>query len=323
MKYSLGIDIGGTKCAVVLGKGALDCIDDFIIDKISFPTCVSRGWRQVVSEIISKADELLYRNNVEKSQLIGVGVSCGGPLDSKKGVINCPPNLPDWDNVPIVKILSEHFGVRCVLHNDANACAVAEWRFGAGRGYNNVVFLTFGTGMGAGLILDGKLYSGTNDGAGEVGHVRLSDDGPVGYGKVGSFEGFCSGGGIRNLAILMGKEWLINGGKSLLFNGGNDLENMSAKSVAEAMYKGDEFATAVYEKCAEKLGIGLSVIIDILNPEAIIIGSIFERNQDFFLPRIKAVIEREALLCNSSVCEILPAQLGDSIGDYAALGVLF
>ncbi len=323
MKYSLGVDIGGTKCAVILGKGTLDCIDGFIIDKTAFPTCVSRGWQQVVAEIISKADELLCRNNVDNSQLIGVGVSCGGPLDSKKGVINCPPNLPDWDNVPIVKILSEHFGVRCVLHNDANACAVAEWRFGAGRGYSNVVFLTFGTGMGAGLILDGKLYSGTNDGAGEVGHVRLSNDGPMGYGKRGSFEGFCSGGGIRNLAVLMAEKHLRNGGKSMLFEDEKNLESITAKSVAEAMYKGDEFALSVYEKCAEKLGEGLSVLIDILNPEAIIIGSIFERNQDFFLPRIKAVIEREALPCNSSVCEILPAQLGDSIGDYAALGVLF
>ena len=89
------------------------------------------------------------------------------------------------------------------------------------------------------------------------------------------------------------------------------------------MYNGDEFAIAVYEKCAEKLGLGLSVIIDVLNPEAIVIGSIFERNQDFFLPKIKSIIELEALPCNSSVCKILPAQLGDSIGDYAALGVLF
>ncbi len=323
MIYSLGIDIGGTKCAVVLGKGTLECIDGFIIDKISFPTCVSRGWQQVLSEIMSRAEELLCRNGVEHNQLIGVGVSCGGPLDSKKGVINCPPNLPDWDNVPIVKILSEHFGVRCVLHNDANACAVAEWRFGAGRGYNNVVFLTFGTGMGAGLILDGKLYSGTNDGAGEVGHIRLSDEGPVGYGKNGSFEGFCSGGGIKNLAILMGEKWLKNGRKSMLFQNESDLLKLTAKAIAEAMYKGDDFALSVYEKCAEKLGLGLSVIIDVLNPEAIVIGSIFERNKDFFLPKIKAVIESEALLCNSSVCKILPAELGDSIGDYAALGVLF
>lgn len=322
--YSLGIDIGGTKCAVILGKGQLsESIDGFIIDKISFPTCVSRGWRAVMSEITEKADVLLEKNKIEYSQLVGVGVSCGGPLDSKNGVINRPPNLPDWDGVPVVKILSEKFGVRCVLHNDANACAVAEWRFGAGRGYNNVVFLTFGTGMGAGLILDGKLYTGANDGAGEVGHIRLSDDGPSGYGKNGSFEGFCSGGGIKRLAVNLAKEYIKNGKTSVLFKDENDLENLDAKSIAQAMYSGDEFATHVYEKCAEKLGLGLSVIIDMLNPEAIIIGSIYQRNADFFLPRISKIIEKEALYCNSSVCKILPSELGDSIGDYAALGVLF
>ncbi len=324
MKFSLGVDIGGTKCAVVLGKGELTTdIDGFIIDKISFPTCVSRGWREVMGEIISQADALLERNSVNNTDLIGVGVSCGGPLDSKSGVVNCPPNLPDWDGVPVADILSGHFGVKCILHNDANACAVAEWRFGAGRGYNNVVFLTFGTGMGAGLILDGKLYSGTNDGAGEIGHIRLAKKGPVGYGKVGSFEGFCSGGGIRNLAVLTAKKYISEGKKSILFKDEKDIENLTAKSVAEAMYKGDEFALEVFTKCAERLGQGLSVIIDILNPQAIVIGSIYERNKEFFFPIVESVIEKEALSCNSRVCEILPAQLGDSIGDYAALGVLF
>lgn len=324
MKYSLGVDIGGTKCAVVLGKDTITSdIDGFIVDKISFPTCVSRGWREVMAEIISRAEELLARNSVDNSQLLGVGVSCGGPLDSKSGVVNCPPNLPDWDGVPVAQMLSSHFGVKCILHNDANACAVAEWRFGAGRGYDNVVFLTFGTGMGAGLILDGRLYAGTNDGAGEVGHIRLAEDGPVGYGKAGSFEGFCSGGGIRNLAVITAQKYMSEGKKSILFNDENDIEELTAKTVAEAMYKGDEFALEVFKICAEKLGQGLSVIIDILNPQAIVIGSIYERNKDFFLPIVKSVIEKEALYCNSKVCEILPAQLGDSIGDYAALGVLF
>ena len=322
--YSLGVDIGGTKCAVILGKGELTAdTEGFIIDKIKFPTDVKRGYKAVVAEILEKGDELLSRNGVSKSDLIGVGVSCGGPLNSKTGTVHCPPNLPDWDNVPVSDILSAHFGVRCVLHNDANACAVAEWRFGAGRGYSNMVFLTFGTGMGAGLILDGRLYSGTNDGAGEVGHIRLAENGPVGYGKAGSFEGFCSGGGIRNLAILTAKEYLEANKKSTLFECEDDLESLNAKVVAEAMYNGDEFAREVYEKCADRLGRALAVIIDILNPEAIVIGSIFERNQAFFLPIVERVIKAEALSCNADVCKILPAQLGDGIGDYAALGVLF
>ena len=322
--YSLGIDIGGTKCAVILGKGELsESRDNFITDKIKFPTNVSRGWKAVLNEILEKGDELLSRNNVKNTDIIGVGISCGGPLNSKKGTINCPPNLPDWDNVPIVKIVSEHFGVRTVLHNDANACAVAEWRFGAGKGYNNLVFLTFGTGMGAGLILDGKLYCGTNDCAGEVGHIRLAEDGPVGYGKAGSFEGFCSGGGIKNLAALTAKKYLAENKKSSLFETENDIESLNAKTVADAMYQGDAFAKEVYLKCAEYLGRGLSVIIDILNPEAVVIGSIYERNQKFFSGIVNEIIKKEALSFNADVCKILPAELGDKIGDYAALGVLF
>ena len=322
--YSLGIDIGGTKCAVVLGEGEIpNNISDFIIDKIKFPTNVNRGYNEIVKEILSEADELLKRNNIKNNQLIGVGISCGGPLNSKKGVIMCPPNLPDWDNVPIVDIVSEHFGVKAILHNDANACAVAEWRFGAGRGYQNLVFLTFGTGMGAGLILDGKLYTGTNDGAGEVGHIRLSEDGPEGYGKKGSFEGFCSGGGIKKLAELTAIKYLEENKKSSLFKNEADFENLTAVNVAKAMYEGDEFATAVYKKCAEYLGRGLSVIIDIINPEAIVIGSIFERNEEFFQKEIKDIIEKEALTDNAKSCKILSAELGDSIGDFASLGLLF
>ncbi len=322
--YSLGIDIGGTKCAVVLGKDEIpENIGGFIIDKIKFPTDVERGYKEIIKDILLKADELLSRNNVKNNELIGVGISCGGPLNSKKGIIMCPPNLPDWDNVPIVDIVSDHFGVKAILHNDANACAVAEWRFGAGRGYNNLVFLTFGTGMGAGLILDGKLYTGTNDGAGEVGHIRLSEDGPEGYGKKGSFEGFCSGGGIKKSAEAIALKYLNGNKKSILFNNEEDIKNLTAENVAKAMYKGDEFATEVYEKCAEYLGRGLSVIIDIINPEAIVIGSIFERNEDFFQNKIKEIIEKEALVDNVTSCKIISAELGDSIGDFASLGLLF
>jgi glucokinase len=219
--------------------------------------------------------------------------------------------------------VQEHFGVRCVLHNDANACAVAEWRFGAGRGYDNLVFLTFGTGMGAGLILDGKLYAGANDGAGEVGHIRLAENGPVGYGKMGSFEGFCSGAGIKNLSMLTAEEYLSRGKKSSLFQEEEDIQKLDAKLGRQAMHSGDDRTCEVYTRCAEYLGRGLSVIIDILNPQAIVIGSIYERNTDFFLPIKKDVISKEALGCNASVCEILPAQLGDRIGDFAALSVLF
>ncbi len=319
--YSLGFDIGGTKCAVILGKGEMpEKHEELIIDKIAFPTEVSRGWKVIVKEMLDTADNLLIKHAIIEpaTQLIGIGISCGGPLNSKKGTINCPPNLPDWDNVPIVSMFEEHFGVKTNLQNDANACAVAEWKFGSGKGTHNMVFLTFGTGMGAGLILDGKLYSGTNDMAGEVGHIRLSETGPEGYGKCGSFEGFCSGGGIARLAKILIEEAKDKGENSVLMNG-----EVSAKTVAIAAKEGDELAKRVYNICAEKLGLGLSILTDILNPEAIVIGSIYSRDKELFDGIINEVIKKEALSYSADVCRILPAALGNSIGDYAALGLAF
>lgn len=302
-KFLLGIDIGGTKCAVILARAG--DVAEKLIERTAFQTLVERGWQAVVDELVGTADGLLEKHVIDPTEIKGVGISCGGPLDSKRGVIMCPPNLPDWDNVPIVEIFEKHFGVKTHLQNDANACAVAEWKYGAGRGTQNCIFLTFGTGMGAGLILDGRLYSGTNDMAGEVGHIRLADNGPVGYGKSGSFEGFCSGGGIARLADFM------SGAKT----------GMSAKELAVEMKNGDSFSLSVYKKCAEKLGMGLSVLIDILNPEIIVIGSIYARNREFFDENIMPVIKAEALTNSVAVCKILPAELGEQIGDYAALGL--
>ena len=141
--------------------------------------------------------------------------------------------MPDWDNIPIVEIIKNHFGCPVHLQNDANACAVAEWKFGAGRGKNNVVFLTFGTGLGAGLILDGKLYRGASNMAGEAGHIRLASFGPVGYGKAGSFEGFCSGGGIAQLGRMYAQEKLQMGKRVSFCGSISELDSITAKSIAE------------------------------------------------------------------------------------------
>ena len=192
--FYIGLDIGGTKCAIVLGD------DNFkIYKKVFFKTKVERGPTVILDEF----KQYIYRifEKYDRKKLVKIGISCGGPLSSKMGLIKSPPNLPGWDNIPIVDIFKEEFGVDVALQNDANACALAEWMMGSGVGTENMIFLTFGTGMGAGLILNGKIYSGTNDLGGEVGHLRLSDDGPVGFGKAGSFEGFCSGGGIARRVL--------------------------------------------------------------------------------------------------------------------------
>ena len=309
--FLLGFDIGGTKCAVMTADYENGQIT--LLEKKKIDTAAYLSPYEIIDRLITLADEICHKKPE------AIGISCGGPLDSKKGIIMSPPNLPGWDNVNIVEIIKNHFGVPVHLQNDANACAVAEWKFGAGRGKNNVVFLTFGTGLGAGLILDGRLYSGTNDNAGEVGHIRLEKSGPVGYGKAGSFEGFCSGGGIAQLGIMMAVDAVKKGISPAYYTEGMTPSEVTAKTIADAANAGDETALEVYRTCGEHLGKGLSIIIDILNPEVIVIGSVFARAQNLLWDSARAVIEAEALPLSTNVCSVLPAQLGEQIGDYAAI----
>jgi glucokinase len=310
----LGIDIGGTKCAVIEGDASFS-----IRKKIVFSTHTERGWKAIVEEIGCHIDSLI--SELSGHHFIKIGISCGGPLDSKAGMIYSPPNLPGWDAVPVTKIFSERYKIPAVLQNDANACALAEWMMGAGKGTSNMIFLTFGTGMGAGLILNGKLYSGTNDLAGEVGHIRLARTGPVGYGKAGSFEGFCSGGGIANMAKSIVRKKLKNNEKVSFCPSPEMVSSLDTKTIASAAVKGDRVAKEIIRIAAEHLGLGLSILIDILNPECIVIGSIYSRNEKLFKPIVREVLKKEAIPLANKVCNIKPALLGDSIGDYAALCV--
>ena len=309
--YILGIDIGGTKCAAVTAEYADGNIT--LIKKEKCDTDLKISPTQMVEKLFNLADNILDKKPD------AIGISCGGPLDSKKGIIMSPPNLPGWDNVEIVRPFKERYGVKTVLQNDANACAMAEWKFGAGRGCDNMIFLTFGTGLGAGLVLGGRLYSGTSDNAGEVGHIRLDKFGPVGYGKSGSFEGFCSGGGIAQLGYIKALEKVQSGIYPAYFKKNMTSADITAKAIAEAADKGDETAIEVYRICGEYLGRGLSVLIDILNPQAIVLGSIFTRSKHLLLDSMKETIEKEALPCSVGCCHISPAELGESIGDYAAI----
>lgn len=315
MKNLLGIDIGGTKCAITYGRCEGNDVE--IVDKVRFDTTEVN---ETISNLLNETEKLMQHHELTSENVKGIGISCGGPLDSKKGVILSPPNLPGWDHIEIVRLFQERLGIPTAIQNDANACALAEWAFGAGVGTQNMVFLTFGTGLGAGLILNGKLYAGTNDNAGEVGHIRLNDYGPVGYGKSGSFEGFCSGGGIRQLAISKAKERLQMGLPVSWCPDGN-VESINARIVAEAAREGDKLALGIYRDSALQLGRGLAFLIDILNPERIVIGSIYTRCEDLMAPFVAEVLEREALPLANAVCQVVPAALGEAIGDYAALSV--
>lgn len=332
--YLIGIDIGGTKCAVSLGKiktaparrisgenasgnGALAAAIPEILAKTQFPT---QGPPEAVLEKCkNEMDAILQKAGLSYQDAAGIGISCGGPLDTTRGEILSPPNLPGWDRIPVVSFFETQTGLKTRLQNDANACAAAEWMFGAGRGTQNMIFLTFGTGLGAGLILNGSLYSGTCDLAGEAGHLRLASDGPRGYGKAGSAEGFCSGGGITRAGIAAVKYAIEQGETPLLLQRAGSMERITAKLIAELAYEGDPLCLRIYRVCGQQLGKLLGMLIDLLNPERIMIGGIFARCRDLIEPEMYAVLKQEALQPASAACRILPAALGEEIGDYAAL----
>lgn len=298
----IGVDIGGTKCALSVPAGG-----DRVREVARFATTDVEGTLdRIYAEIrkLGPGPDAVF------------GVSCGGPLDARRGLILSPPNLPGWDRIAICEELVRRFGGRAFLMNDANACALAEWQFGAGRGCQSMIFLTMGTGMGAGLILDGRLYEGVTGNAGEVGHLRLSADGPVGFGKAGSFEGWCSGGGIAQLARSRVPAF---GGQSLLQ--GLAPGQLTARAVGEAAMAGDALALSIWGEVGEKLGEALALFIDLVNPERVVIGSIYQRCERFIAPAMRAVIGREALPDSARDCSIVPAELGDEIGSYAAVAI--
>lgn len=310
MKHFLGFDIGGTKCSVSLGQ--YDGNRLIIRAKNMINTMEYKTPTATLEQLTKLAKQLS-----EGFSISGIGVSCGGPLDSEKGLLLSPPNLIGWDNVPITAHLSSAFGVPATLQNDANAGAIAEWKFGAGQGYQDLIFLTFGTGIGAGLILNNQLYKGCSDTAGEIGHIRFENYGPVGYGKSGSFEGFCSGGGIVQLAQAKLLELKQRGKHHPL-----EKENLlTAKAVFDYAKQGDPFCTEICTVVGHMFGRGLSLLIDLLNPQAIIAGSIFARNFDLLYPILCESLSKEALPEARKRCKILPSALGESIGDMSALAV--
>jgi len=314
----IGLDIGGTKCAVLLARadGGIT-----ILDKIRFDTCTEKGFTYAWDLLCRSMEEILARNGKSFAEIGAVGVSCGGPLDSRRGLVLSPPNLPGWDGIPFTSMISEKYGVPAFIQNDANACALVEWKLGAGRGTSNMVFLTMGTGMGAGIIAEGTLLCGHTDMGGEVGHIRLTEDGPVGYGKAGSFEGYTSGGGIARQAVALTRELISKGRTPVWVADGHSAESVDCKLMADYARKGDPDALAFFDHIGKMLGRGIAQITDVLNPECIVIGSIFVRCEDLLRAPMEKEILQEALIHSAKCLRVVPAQTGEQLGDLASIMV--
>lgn len=309
----IGIDIGGTKTAVVAS-----CEPPSVLKRFVFPTLPERGPEQTIATIETSIQEILSSLRMKTSDIAAMGVSCGGPLDPIAGVINSPPNLPLWKGIPLRALLERTFAAECFIENDANAGALAEFRFGAGRGHRDLVFLTMGTGLGAGLILNGQLYRGASNTAGEIGHVRLTPDGPEGYGKLGAAEAWASGAGMAKVAELLLKKANESGVLSTL---AAPNVRLTAHDIWQAAQAGDLVAKDIVRCCGTKLGEAIAILVDILNPEKVIIGGLALRMGEQLLAPARKAMRSESLSAAHSVCDVVSAELGEAIGDVAALCV--
>lgn len=297
----LGLDVGGSKTAAVMGT-----LEGEILERVEIPT-PSREPFEAAFEQMRRAAEGLVGACLEKGlpRPEAISVAVGGPLDIERGVIFAPPHLPTWSNAPLKEKLEAAFGLPVFMEHDGNAGALAELTFGAGKGLDNLVYLTLGTGLGAGIILNGQVYRGTTCSAGEVGHIRLSESGPVEYGKAGSWEAFCSGAGMVKLARLRNPErWG---------------PETTTRSLVEAALAGDPQACELVREAGAYLGKGMAILADILNPQMIVVGTLGVVLGDLLLEPAREAFEAEALPIVARACRIVPSSLGHSLSSLSAL----
>ena len=305
----LAIDIGGTKLAAgIVGSAGR------ILARGEVPTLAAEGPERVLNRVLRLAENVLATPGVSADAIQRIGIGCAGPVDRQGGLILNPPNLPGWVRIPLVEHIEKALGRPTVLENDANAAALGEFRYGAGKGASSLVYLTVSTGIGSGIILDGKIWHGVKDGAGEVGHMTLLPDGPVcGCGNRGCLEALASGPSIARRA----REALATGQPSRLRAAGD----FTAADVVHLAQEGDAIAAEVWTETVEYLGLGVAAIVTILAPERVVIGGGVSQAGDFlFVPLRREVRRRVKLVVVESV-PILPAALGPDVGILGAAAV--
>ena len=313
--YIVGIDIGGTKLATVVADGT-----GTILKKIRKPTSAERGPHHAVECLLEMVEQTIRLAELKRENISGIGVSCGGPLDTKTGVVYSPPNLPGWDAFPLKESIEAEFHVPTIIENDANASALAEWRFGGGRGYNYVLYMTMSTGIGGGIVANGQIYHGANDSAGEVGHQILLPDGPLcGCGQRGCLEALCSGPAIARRAREVIRE---QPNTAILKLADGEIAQVKSEHVLEAARTGDSLAMSLMEETGYYMGWGIANLVNILNPEIVLIGTIAVAAGDLLLDPIRRTVADMAMQRPAEAVKIMPADLGDAVGDLAAISLV-
>jgi glucokinase len=311
-QFVLGIDLGGTKILSL-------CLDEALraAGRDLRPTDADQGPAAVIERLVASA--LAAAGD---KPIVCAGVSTPGPCDLERGIVTTPPNLPGWRNVPLARRLQKRLGVPTWIENDANAAAVAEHRLGAGRGAKHMLLVTVGTGIGGGLILDGRLYRGASGAAGEVGHMQLDPAGRVcGCGRRGCLEALASGLALTADAaeIVAAEPQGILARIAASQRGGRTgwAPLPDAPVLLLAAEAGDAAAAAAIERAGRYLGAGLTNLVDIFNPEVIVIAGSLRKLGDRYLGPARAVVQREAFRQHRADVRIVEAALGD---DAAASG---
>ena len=302
----IGIDVGGTnvKIALVNDEGQ-------IIYSNSVPTRAEMGYEYTVNNIKQAIYDLLKETKLEAKDIEGIGFGFPGQVDYKEGIVRNAPNIPGWVEVPIAKIFEEEFHIPTRVDNDVRCAALGELNYGAGRGCENLICITVGTGIGSGLIVNGKLARGASNAAGEIGHIKLQmHDGPIcGCGDTGCMEAFASGPAI----VAMAEDY-IKGGKSTKYREMANGTPLTPYIVCEAAKAGDPVAQRIFTIMGEYIGIGMAGVVNLLNPEKIIIGGGVADAGDILIKPLVETLKKRAMKIAGETVEVVHAQLGNTAG---------
>jgi glucokinase len=309
----LGLDVGGTKLAAgVVGA------DGTVLSSRQAPSHADRGPDQMIARHIELGRQAVSAAGVDWDDIEAIGIACGGPLDPEAGIIQSPPSLPGWDDIPLAVLVESALDRPTVVENDATACALAESWFGAGRdrGARHLVYLTISTGVGGGLVLDGRLYRGAAGNAGELGHLTVDYLGrQCGCGRRGCLEAYVSGTNIG----LRAREALATGRTSSL----SALPGVTAADVSGAAAGGDALAQEVWDETTAILGSAIANILDVFNPELVVLGGGVTRAGDQLLVPVRETALRQAMAPARAAADIVLAGLGDQLGVVSAASVAF
>ncbi|MGB4588439.1 MAG: ROK family protein [Clostridiaceae bacterium] len=308
-KYVIGVDLGGTKITTAIS----DLTGD-IIEKTTLATGSALGEEVVLSRIFDSISMVLEASKISEQDVRAIGIGSPGPLDSEKGIIITTPNLP-FKNYNLVKPIEEKFGIKTYLDNDANAAAIGEYTFGAGKGTKNLIYITVSTGVGGGAILNGRPYRGNTSNALEVGHMTIEpfSKHQCNCGKYGDVESLASGTAIAKRA----KEAVEEGRETSL----KDIENITSYEVHQAYLEGDQVAIEILDTALEYMGIAIANLILNFDPEMIVIGGGVTKIGELFFDKVRESAKKRSFDFMFNSTKIVPSKLGQESGVIGALAL--